>query len=293
VPKGGFGNLIALPLQKAARKKNNSVFIDKNFQMIQDQWGFLSSVKKFSLERIESLITELCPGNELGILKEDNEEDNIKPWESKKETLSKKDFPESIELVNANMIFIPKTGFSQKALNRIKRLAAFKNPEFYKAQAMRLSTFSKPRVISCSDEIGNFLYLPRGCEPELRHLFSEKGVKTNWVDKKNHGRKIDANFAGILRGDQPAAVAKLLKHDTGVLCGTTAFGKTVVALKLIAERKVNTLILVNKISLIEQWKNKITEFLVIHEKLSADEQQFRSKIKKLIATNALRKKALQ
>lgn len=270
MPKGGFGNLIALPLQKAAREKNNSVFIDENFKMIQDQWEFLSSIKKFSLEKVESLISELCRGNELGILKEDDEEKNAKPWEPKKGVLAKKDFPESIELVNANMIFIPQTGFSQKALNRIKRLAAFKNPEFYKAQAMRLSTFSKPRVISCSDEIGNYLCLPRGCEPELRHLVSGINIKTHWVDKRNRGRRIDVSFSGILRGDQPAAVAELLKHDTGVLCGTTAFGKTVVALRLIAERKANTLILVNKISLIEQWKNKIAEFLVIHEKLLAD-----------------------
>lgn len=114
MPKGGFGNLIALPLQKAAREKNNSVFIDKNFHMIQDQWDFLSSVKKFSLEKIESSITELCPGNELGILKEDNEEDNIKPWESKKEVLAKKDCPDSIELVKANMIFSQKQVFPKK-----------------------------------------------------------------------------------------------------------------------------------------------------------------------------------
>ena len=280
MPKGGLGNLIALPLQKAAREKNNSVFIDEKFQIIEDQWEFLSSIKKLTLENVESFITELGPGNELGILKKDDEEENIIPWESKKEVLIKKDFPESIEVVNANMLFIPQTGFSQKALNRIKRLAAFKNPEFYKAQAMRLSTFNKPRVISCSEEIGDYLCLPRGCEPELRHMFSEINVKTNWVDKRNQGRNIDVNFVGILRGDQPVAVTELLKHDTGVLCGTTAFGKTVAALKLIAERKVNTLILVNKISLIEQWKNKIEEFLVIHEKLSVVEPNKKNRNKK-------------
>lgn len=270
MPKGGFGNLIALPLQKAARKNSNSVFIDDNFQMIEDQWGFLSSVKKLSLGKVESLITELCRGNELGILKKDDEEAYTKPWESQKVALIENDFPKNIELVKANMLFIPKAGFSQKALNRIKRLGAFKNPEFYKAQAMRLSTFNKPRVISCSDEVGDYLCLPRGCEVELRQLFSELNVITNWVDKRNYGRKIDVKFTGILRGEQPVAVDELMKHDTGVLCGTTAFGKTVAALKLIAERKVNTLILVNKISLVEQWKNKIAEFLEINENISAD-----------------------
>ncbi len=51
----------------------------------------------------------------------------------------------------------------------------------------------------------------------------------------------------------------------GILSGTTAFGKTVVAIKLIAERKVNTLILVDKVSLLSQWKEKLSEFLIVNE----------------------------
>ncbi len=270
MPKGGFGNLIALPLQKAIRENNNSIFIDDDFQPYVDQWAFLSSIRKLTEDNIETLIATLCKGNELGTLKVDAEEIS-KPWETSKVVLQNKDFPDAIEIVKSSMLFIPKAGISQKALNRIKRLAAFKNPEFYKAQAMRLSTFNKPRIISCADETDDYLCLPRGCETELKDLLKEINVKTNWVCKTNAGRKIDVSFKGILRDDQPVAVGELLAHNNGVLCGTTAFGKTVAAIKIIAERKVNTLILVNKVSLVNQWKEKLAEFLKINETVEPEE----------------------
>lgn len=271
MPKGGFGNLIALPMQKAARENNNSVFIDEDFQPHPDQWAFLFSIRKLTDDSIETLIAKLCKGNELGTLKEDVEE-KTKPWETSKVILQNKDFPETVEIVKVNMLFITKAGISQKALNRMKRMAAFKNPEFYKAQAMRLSTFDKPRVISCADETEDYLCLPRGCENDLIDLLKEINVKTEWVFKTNSGRLIDVTFKGTLRDDQPAAVSELLANNTGVLCGTTAFGKTVAAINIIAERKVNTLILVNKVSLVNQWKEKLTEFLTIRESREPEKQ---------------------
>lgn len=265
IPKGGFGNLIALPLQKTARENNNSIFITEHFQPVEDQWAFLASIQKLSEDILEERISLLCPGSELGPLKTDDEEGS-KPWESIKKTeVSKNDFPNKIEIVKANMLFIPKTGVSPKALNRLKRMAAFKNPEFYKAQAMRLPTFDKPRIISCSDETAEFLCLPRGCETDLRMLFGEIKTEVLWTDKTNHGKKINVGFNGSLRDEQPLAVEKLLEYDDGILCGTTAFGKTIAAIKLISERKVNTLILVDKVSLVSQWREKLSAFLTIHE----------------------------
>jgi hypothetical protein len=137
MPKGGLGNLIALPLQKAARENENSEFIDENFQSYRDQWAFLSTIQKIPVDRLDDLISELCPGYELGTLKIDEEEERAKPWETHidKTRLQKIDFPKQLDIVKANMLFIPKAGISQKALNRLKRLASFKNPMFYKQQA--------------------------------------------------------------------------------------------------------------------------------------------------------------
>lgn len=265
MPKGGFGNLIALPLQKVARKNDNSIFITEHFQPIEDQWAFLASLQKLSEENLEDFIARLCTGNELGTLKTEDEEET-KPWENyKKKGICKDDFPRDIEIVKANMLFIPKRGVSQKALNQIKRLAAFKNPEFYKAQALRLPTFDKPRIISCSEETSEYICLPRGCEKDIKVLFDEMKTKVSWTDKTNHGRRINVEFNGNLRNEQPLAVEKLLEYDNGILCGTTAFGKTIAAIKLIAERKVNTLILVDKVSLVSQWREKLSTFLAINE----------------------------
>jgi superfamily II DNA or RNA helicase len=284
MPKGGFGNLIALPLQKASRSKDNSVFIDDYFRPYEDQWEFLASIRRLSENDLEMLTSKLCQGNELGSLKKDDEEE-IKPWEIEKTRLRKDDFPKKLEVVKSNMLFIPKEGFSQRALNQIKRLAAFKNPEFYKAQAMRMSTYNKPRIISCSDETNEYLCLPRGCEEDLAALCKELKVEVCWTDQTNGGRKIDVEFNGTLRADQPLAIEKLLVHENGILCGTTAFGKTIAAIKMIAERKVNTLILVNKISLVSQWHDKLAEFLIINEPLPnemASEGKSRKKSRALI-----------
>ncbi len=276
MPKGGLGNLIALPLQKAARSEQNSVFIDDNFEPFADQWAFMSTVRRISEAEVATLISKLCsengPGNELGILKQDDQEEDDqkeppKPWETAKIALSAGDFPPDVTIVKANMLYIAKTGISQRALNYLKRLAAFKNPEFYRAQAMRMPTYDKPRIISCADETEEYLCLPRGCEADLREVLSKLKIKSDCIDETNHGQSIDVEFSGCLRDEQPQAIDSLLRHDTGVLSGTTAFGKTVVAIKLIAERKVNTLILVDKVDLVAQWKKRLMEFLTINESL--------------------------
>ncbi len=267
LPRGGLGNPIAMPLQKAARKKNNSVFVDARLEPYADQWAFLSSVERIAGERVQELAAELCDGPELGVLKEDEEEEP-KPWEASKPAkvrLKKSDFPERIEIVKSNMLFVPKEGVSQSALNRLKRLASFKNPMFHRQQAMRLPTRGHPRVISCAGETTGYLCLPRGCENELAAELERLGIETRTIDKTNPGRKIDVEFRGRPRDEQRLALQQMLAHDTGILCGTTAFGKTVVAIKLIAERKVNTLVLVDKTSLLTQWKDKLSEFLVVNE----------------------------
>ena len=226
------------------------------------------NIQKLSEDDVIMLISKLCNGNELGILKRDDQEEPQKPWETKNIVkLSEDDFPKIIKIVKANMLFILKTGISHRALNRLKRLAAFNNPEFYKAQAMRMPNYKNkiPRIISCSDETEDYLCLPRGCEADLKTFFAELKIEPEVIDETNHGRSIDVEFNGSLRDEQPRALDKLLEHDIGVLSGTTAFGKTVVAIKLIAERKANTLIIVDKVNLVTQWKKRLTEFLTINE----------------------------
>jgi hypothetical protein len=155
MPKGGFGNLIALPLQGGTRRNGNSEFIDRDFQSYPDQWAYLSSIRKITSEELDEWLGALCVGNGLGELAETESEDEVpKPWERKtpEPTLESRDFPNKLTIVEANRLYIPKIGVSQRALNRIKRLAAFSNPLFYKTQAMRMSTYGIPRIIYSLDE---------------------------------------------------------------------------------------------------------------------------------------------
>jgi superfamily II DNA or RNA helicase len=268
LPKGRFGNLIALPLQKIPREQNNSEFVDDHFNPYADQWAYLYSIKKYTLEEIERFIRDLSPLGELGILRKD--EDEEKPWETRKSTLlmtqtAKLDFPETVDIVRSNMLYIKKDGVSNPALTALKRLAAFRNPEFYKAQSMRLSTYNKPRIISCSEESEKYLCLPRGLEEDVTQVIRENGAKVNKINEINEGRKIDIEFHGTLRDEQQQASDALLKHENGILSATTAFGKTVIGAYMIAERKVNTLVLVHRTNLLSQWITQLNTFLVINE----------------------------
>lgn len=263
MPKGGFGNLIALPLQGLARKNNNSEFVDNNFVAYPDQWAFLSTIHKLKAVKVENIISKICPHNELGILVKDNEE-KIKPWERKEENpLVFLDFTGNIKIIKANMLYIEKRNLSHKAINKIRRLAAFKNPEFYKAQAIRLPIYNKPRIISAVEETEQYLCIPRGCEENLISLLDSANANYSIQDKTNIGYKIKVSFNGNLRENQLPAAKALLTHNNGVLAATTAFGKTVVGSYLISDRKVNTLILVHTSALLTQWKNSLSQFLNI------------------------------
>ena len=162
------------------------------------------------------------------------------------------ELPESLDLVLGNQIYIPKQQLHSGLRNRLLRLAAFQNPEFYKAQSMRLSTYNKPRVVACAEDLPHHIGLPRGCLDDVRKTLIELGVRLAIRDERCDGSRLEVKFQGELRREQKPAATAMLRHETGVLAATTAFGKTVVAAWLIAQR-VNTLVLVHRRQLLDQW----------------------------------------
>ena len=264
LPEGGFGNLVALPLQGNARKNGNSVFVDKDFNVYRDQWGFLLNIQKISEATIDIILQKHA--SSLGELTKSSES---KPWDVPAHgTIVKSDFPSRITLTKANMLYAPLLGLSAKAVNYFKRMAAFHNPEFYTKQDMRLSTYDIPRIISCSELHDDFLAMPRGCEDDVINILKEHDVKYNIENKTYYGRKINVSFKGELREEQQKAMECMLPYSTGTLSATTAFGKTVFAIAMIAQRKVNTLILVHRKSLLDQWKKQLEEFMEINEEIN-------------------------
>lgn len=264
VPHGGLGNLVALPLQGRARKMANSLFVNEAFVPYEDQWTYLLGVKKISETIVDELLVKYGTISEFGELSTTSEE---KPWNTPPpHDIAKKDFPQEVCIVKSNMLYIPLKGISGKTLNHLKRIASFKNPEFYARQGMRLSTYNVPRIISCADTLEEYVALPRGCEDAVADLLNKCEVSYCIEDKTQCGLSIRVRFRGELRKEQKEAVKSLAAHKNGVLNGTTAFGKTVTAIGLIAGYKINTLILVHTKTLLDQWKSRLEEFLDIDYK---------------------------
>lgn len=261
LPDGGFGNLVALPLQGQVRRIGNSVFVDENFQPYPDQWTFLLGIQKLSEVTVDDILQK-----HTSVLGELTKSSEGKPWEiPKPETIDQSDFPSSMTLTRANMLYVPLACLSAKVINYLKRMAAFHNPEFYAKQGMRLSTYDVPRIISCSELTDNYIALPRGCEDDVVETLEANNVEYFIDDKTCHGRTIDVSFKGELRKEQQQSMSNMLSHPIGTLSATTAFGKTVFAIAMIAQRKVNTLILVHRKSLLDQWKKQLKDFLEISE----------------------------
>lgn len=260
VPEGGFGNLIALPLQGKARKAGNSVFVDDQFLPFQDQWAYLYNVRKIDESAVDALLTQ-HQQEDFGTLTTSSES---KPWETPIiQNITHEDFNGRLIMYKSDKIYIPLKSFSDKVTNHLKHIAAFKNPEFYSKQAMRISTYNIPRIICRADFTDEYLAMPRGCEDAIIDMLYSLKIDYEIVDNTNHGKPIVVTFNGKERDEQLDAINALMPYSNGVLSATTAFGKTVTAAALIARRKTNTLILVHSKALLMQWHERLSEFLNI------------------------------
>jgi superfamily II DNA or RNA helicase/very-short-patch-repair endonuclease len=272
LPHGGFGNLIALPLQKHRRGDGNSVFLDDYGIPHHDQWAFLSTIRRIRRGHLEDVVRKAEQrGRVLGVNLPLAEDDDPAPWTAppsrrRKELPIAGDLPQSLELVLGNEVYVTKDGLTPGLRNRLLRVAAFQNPEFYKAQAMRLPTYDKPRIIGCAEEYPHHIGLPRGCLADVRQVLTDLNIRMVIRDERHNGQPLQATFHGELRPEQKLAADAMLKHETGVLSATTAFGKTVVAAWLIAQRNASTLVLVHRRQLLDQWVERLAAFLDVPAK---------------------------
>lgn len=272
LPKGGFGNLIALPLQRESRKRGNTVFLDEQLLPYPDdqQWACLAAVPKIDRRTVETIAGEATRlGRVMGLRPvEPTDADEATPWErlpSGKTAVARiaGPLPECVRAVLCQRLFVEKADLSSPLLDRIKRLAAFQNPEFYEKQRMRLSTALTPRVISCAEDLAGHVALPRGCRSGLEQLLREHDVPLEIEDKRVSGEPVSFRFHGRLTPAQGEAARALLAHDTGVFVAPPGIGKTVVGIYLVAERACGTLVLVHRRPLLDQWRAQLSLFLEI------------------------------
>ena len=268
LPEGGLGNLVALPLQGRAVKNGNSVFVDEKWQPYHDQWSVLKNTGKLSETFIDEKLSSW--GNKYSISSNtDNEipgqiSIDETPWENSIK-FERSDTKGTVRIVLADKAYVDKTDIKPRLQNKIRRLAAYNNPEYFKNQGMGISTFGIPRIVYSGEDTEQFIAIPRGCLNKLCKNLKSSNIDYSVEDKRNTGKEINVSFAGELYPEQQDAVNSLTGHDFGVLAAATGFGKTVVGSYLISERKVNTLILVHNNEIMQNWINDLERFLVIKE----------------------------
>ncbi len=269
LPSRGFGNLIALPLQKKMREAGNTEFLDDNLFSYNDQWKYLSERKRLSKNDVRNILEDFLPESDNIDLYLSNEYD-ISEAERQLYPLSDNIVPDSykaeIKIVYKSKLQIELTSIPTKLISALKRTATFANPRFFELQRMRFSTYRTPRYICCAEIGNNYMLLPRGTLDACQELALKVGAIINIDDKRLHLGKIDLHFNGSLTEDQNSAVNDIVEHENGILVAPPGIGKTVMGCAVIAKRRVPTLILVHRKQLVDQWKSHLVEFLNIEDK---------------------------
>lgn len=262
LPKGGFGNLIALPLQYDARQRGNTLFLDEQLEPYDDQWSYLDSLPRITPDRLTDLVAR--GDRDDGILGVPEESADERPWRPARpltSRLAEVELPEVVDATLAQRLYVRHEGLPAALLDALRRLATFSNPAFLERQRLRLSTALTPRVIACFEETGRFLALPRGCRESLEELLNGLGIRLELADERTEGSDLGARFTGKLTAPQAHAADDMLAHDAGVLCAPPGIGKTVIAAHLIAARARSSLVLVHRKPLLEQWIERLGQFL--------------------------------
>ncbi len=273
MPRGGFGNLIALPLQHDARQDGNTLFLDDGFKPHADQWAYLASITPMRPAAVEAIAQEgTRRGQVIGVRVADtDDEDSDTPWMKAPSGRTRRlaisgELPRDVRGTISQRFFLEKGELPSALLNAIKRIAAFQNPEFYKKQRMRLSTAMTPRVITCAEDLAKHVALPRGCQAEVEELLRENGVTLTIEDARYAGQALQAEFRGELTTIQEQAARALLQHDIGVFVAPPGVGKTVLGTYMTAARGRNTLVLVHRGPILDQWVTHLSMFLGVDER---------------------------
>ena len=254
VDREGVGNCIALPLQGACVRNKTSVFVDEKFLMYGNQISVLSSIKKTNELDIDLILKNYA----------DNVDVEISNKSFKKLNLMISDFPLVFKIILKDDIYFSKEGLSSRSISILKRLAIIHNPEFYEKQAKRISTYKIERIIELFKENIDYISLPRGCFNDLVEILEFVGIAYEVEDRRIALKEINVEYSAILRETQKNAVDTLLKYDNGLLIAPTGSGKTIMGMEVISRLKKPTLILVEKVKLLDQWNERINQFLKIY-----------------------------
>ena len=259
----GFGNLIALPLQKGPRDKGNSVFVDDHMQHHVNQWAYLAQVRCLSLQDLRSLVRGVLAAAKNADLAADRALETDRAMIDGEERVVQLPVPMELTLVRDEQIHIPLAGMPAGLVSRLKRLATFPNPKFYERQRMRLPTYPEQRFIFSGELRETELVLPRGLIDKATALLEKAGANLSIEDRRTARKRLKVDFVGTLTTEQQAGMVSMKSKDIGIIVMPPGAGKTVLGCAMISERKTPTLILVHRQPLLDQWKAQIKQFLAL------------------------------
>lgn len=261
-----IGNLIALPLQGQALKSGNSAFVDEHWNAYPNQWDKLFQTKKLEREDVESYIAKWQEDLSNRVNRSDyvKEKNRLKPWK-RKEGFVASDVTGKLHIVLADGVYVDALNLAPRLQNQIRCMATFDNPIYYKNRRLGYSNYYNFSMIYMGEDFEGYIKIPRGMLEDIISACKNAGIPYDIEEQREKGLPIRVSFNGELRVQQNLAAQRLLAYDHGILSAATAFGKTVVCSYLIAERKVNTLILLESTDLISQWEEELGRFLTINE----------------------------
>lgn len=280
LPSGGFGNLIALPLQKTAREHGNTVFLDDSLSPVPDQWAHLAAIPRFTRDELASALARAAispgtpgpgPASATLVSSADTDAPDALQLQSEEAALdllpasiTRDLHPHPVSALRTAQFVIPLTTtppIPARLVAALKRLATFANPVFHEKQRLRFPTHDTPRFLFAGELHPDRLVLPRGVISDAAQLVRRAGGRLHLADQRPPTTPFPFTFQGTLTPPQQAAVHALLAHDEGVLVAPPGAGKTVMACALVARRGVRTLVLVHRAALLEQWRERLATFL--------------------------------
>ena len=249
--KKGFGNLIALPLNKTSLKNGNSCFVDGDtLQPFADQWVFLKTIKRVSISHLNY------------IYKDQNKQDEPLTGLFQKEP----EIEGKLQITLNNQIRINRNGLPAALIAFLKEELNFANSEYQVKKNINKNTFGIKRYFKLLDEKADSINMPRGFIGKLLRFCREQ--KIDYVLEDNRKKAESVIFKGTiqLRDSQLPALEASRKKDFGIIVAPPGSGKTVISLEIIKDKQQPALILVHRKQLAEQWVERIESFLGIPKK---------------------------